>query len=275
MTDYINIMLGNLTRLEADLSEDPVKPKKVSMFSRKHGDNVYFYKSSIVHKQRKQIYLGNADSDKLRTLARSAYKRELVNIVRQNIKVLKNASNKFQPIDRAEIISRLSPCLRSVLFDTSFDTVMKKLREWAAADYERNPKAFPDKVIRAKDGTRVRSRAECIIYNLFLEAGIPFHYDPVMHFKMKNHYDEVEDVLECPDFQIKCPDGNFILLEHAGMLSSPQYANDLVRKVQLYQLNGYMIGYSLFVTSDNYDGGIDSSEIDKIVQLIKARFIYL
>ena len=96
-----------------------------------------------------------------------------------------------------------------------------------------------------------------------------------MTFKRKNSYGEIEEYSESPDFLIKCPDGSDIIIEHAGMLTLAQYATDLAHKLQIYQLNGYFMGYSLFVTSDDAEGGIDSQEINKIIDCIKLRFPYL
>ena len=50
--------------------------------------------------------------------------------------------------------------------------------------YEKNPREYPRTVNIAKDGTRVRSKSECIVYNALLDAGIPFRYDPVMSFRI-------------------------------------------------------------------------------------------
>lgn len=77
------------------------------------------------------------------------------------------------------------------------------------------------------------------------------------------------------DFLIMCPDGSQIIIEHAGKLTSMQYAETLARKLQMYQLNNYSLGYTLFVTSDDVTGGIDSEEIDKIIKIIRARFPYM
>ena len=64
-------------------------------------------------------------------------------------------------------------------------------------------------------------------------------------------------------------------IEHAGKLTSMQYADDLAKKLQTYQLCGYYLGYSLFVTSDDIDGGIDSSEIKRVIEIIRGNFPYL
>ena len=223
----------------------------------------------------KTVYLGSAKSPKLHNLARSSDKRELMRIVKHNIKVLKKVLQEYKSYKKEDVLSKLSPCLHSVEFETEFDTVMKDLQAWAKADYKKNSKPFKEAVIRAKDGTRVRSKSECVIYNLLLEAGIPFRYDPVMKFRLKNQYGEYEDMYESPDFQIILPDGSYILIEHAGFLESSQYAATLAAKMQLYQLNGYYLGYTLFVTSDTIDGGIDSAEADRLLNYIRSMYAYL
>ncbi|MBR2548020.1 MAG: hypothetical protein IKF07_07520 [Eubacterium sp.] len=270
----INIELENLIQLEYELNNDPVVPKKVVVRSSKRNNKTYYYQITS-SSTKKQVYLGDASSGKLHALARSSYKKELLRLVKRNIKILKKALNDYCPYCKDDILAKLSPCLRTVQFDSNFDTIMEDLRKWASADYVKNQKPFQGPVILAKDGTRVRSKSECIIYNLLLDAGIPFRYDPVLKFRRKNAHGEYVEYVESPDFQIMCPDGSFILIEHAGLLNNPQYAVDLATKLQIYQLNGYFLGRDLFITSDTVDGGINSSQIESIIDLIRARFPYL
>ena len=274
-SSLVNAELNRLTILLDDLELDNTRPVKTTLSSKTQRHQKYYYKSISQNGKRHYSYIGNADSEKLKKIARATYKHALLQIVRNDIKMLKQLKNKYYPYDKAHVLKKISPGFSDITFDTAFDKVMKELVRWAAEDYERNPKPFPDKVILAKDGTRVRSRAECIIYNALLDAGIPFRYDPVMYFKTRSPSGEIEVVSKCPDFQIMTPDGSYILIEHAGLLTSSQYTNDLASKIQLYLLNGYTLGYSLFVTSDDLDGGIDSKEIGKVIDLISMRFACL
>lgn len=271
----INEELTYLTSLDKELENDSVIPKRYAVLLKSHDDKDYYWDITKTAEKTKPVYLGDADSTKLHTIARSSYKKELMKIVKHNIKILKKAVRGYRSYKKSDIIAKLSPCLHDLEFKTEFDSIMKELREWAEADYERNPAPFKGGVIRAKDGTRVRSRAECIIYNLLLEAGVPFRYEPVLKFKRMNKNGEVEEYSESPDFLIKCPDGSFIIIEHAGLLTLAQYADDLARKLQIYQLNGYWIGRTLFVTSEDYDGGIDSQQISILISCIRERFPYL
>ena len=271
----IDTKLDRLNYLLDEIEKDSLRPTNTVLISKRQYNQKYYYKRTIQNGKRHYSYIGNADSEKLKKIARASYKHALLQIVRNDIKVLKQLKNKYYPHDKAHVLKKISPAFSDITFDTAFDKVMEELVRWAADDYERNPKPFPDKIILAKDGTRVRSRAECIIYNALLDAGIPFRYDPVMYFKTRSPSGEIEVVSKCPDFQIMTPDGSYILIEHAGLLTSSQYTNDLASKIQLYLLNGYTLGYSLFVTSDDLDGGIDSKEIGKVIDLISMRFACL
>ena len=273
--NYLDEELSYLMRLDKDLAEDPAAPGKHAVILKHKDGNDYYWDITTTNGKREPRYLGDAGSEKLQKVARSSYKKVLMQVVKHNIIVLKKAAKSYRPVTRSAVIAKLSPCLQNLRFDAEYDTIMKELKEWANEDYQHNPKPFKDTVILAKDGTRVRSKSECIIYNILLEAGIPFHYDPVMTFKRLNMHGEIEEYSESPDFLIKCPDESYIIIEHAGMLTLPQYAADLANKLQIYQLNGYFMGYSLFVTSDDIEGGIDSQEISKIIDCIRRRFPYL
>ena len=278
MTSFLKCIdeeLAYLIRLDLDLEKDPIAPKKYAVALKHRNGNNYYWDVTTTDGKRDPDYLGDAYSEKLHEVAQSSYKKVLMQIVKHNIGVLKKVEKSYHSFSKPAVIAKLSPCLQDLRFDTEFDTIMKDLQEWASAEYKHNPKPFKNVVIKAKDGTRVRSKSECIVYNLLLEAGIPFRYDSVMTFKRKNSYGEIEEYSESPDFLIKCPDGSDIIIEHAGMLTLAQYATDLAHKLQIYQLNGYFMGYSLFVTSDDAEGGIDSQEINKIIDCIKLRFPYL
>ena len=278
MTSFLKSIEAELTyqiRLQNELEVDTLEPVKYVIGTKQVKGKRYYIHLKTVDGKRVVDYLGDADSERLKVMARSSYKHELKKLVRHNIKVLQKALKEYRRFGREDVLAKLSPCLHDVMFDTDFDQDMKNLRKWMLEDYKKNPREFPKAKIYAKDGRRVRSKGECIIYNLLLDAGIPFRYDSVIELKRKNKFGDLETYYESPDFLIRCPDGKEIIIEHAGLLTSPQYAMDLANKLQAYQLNGYMLGHTLFVTNDTVDGGIDSQEINVIINCIKIHFPYL
>ena len=270
LSDAIEKEIELLSCIRENLSKDMIKPKNTAIISRQPFKSKYYYR--VDKKTKKQIYLGKADSKKLLNTVQSAYKLALRDMVKHNMKLLLSFKREYKDLTESNVMSHLSPCVKDISVPNNYLPDMKQLYEWAEEHYKKNSAPFGKKVIRAKDGTRVRSKSECIIYNALLDSGVPFRYDPILTFKRINKYGEIEYIEKAPDFQIKCPDGSFILIEHGGLITSADYTEDLVSKVQLYLLNGYIIGYSLFVTGDSVDGGIDSYEINKLISLIKLRF---
>ena len=127
---------------------------------------------------------------------------------------------------------------------------------------------FPDAEIYAEDGTRMRSKGECIWYNLLRKRGILFRYDCAVTFvdqygKRKTWY---------PDFMILCFDGTIILIEHLGGMGDLSYAMDFGEKSYWYFQEGFILGKNYFVTSDDLNYGTDSQMIARHVDRIEEMF---
>ncbi|MGA2767800.1 MAG: AAA family ATPase [Candidatus Bathyarchaeia archaeon] len=118
----------------------------------------------------------------------------------------------------------------------------------------------------------VTSKSEAIIANLLLAAKIPYEY---------------EKILDCPEFPVK-PDFTFLgdegksvlFWEHLGMWGDKAYDEKWERKRQGYEKYGYTIitkeqmknakGHKCVLITREHKGAIDSTEIQKVVDEIKA-----
>lgn len=148
-----------------------------------------------------------------------------------------------------------------------FDQRYEEICQWAA-DYERNSAPFPKAEIYAKDGTRMRSKGECIIYNIFDERRLPNRYDSVI--TIFDHDGHSRDL--SPDFLIQCLDGSLIILEHLGWSSGLKYGYDFGEKCYWYLQSGFVLGKNFFVTSDDVNGGTDSRMVLKVVEQVERLF---
>ena len=72
------------------------------------------------------------------------------------------------------------------------------------------------------------------------------------------------------DFSFVGPAGDLILWEHLGMLDRESYRRSWQRKKAFYDANGFHEGENLFITADKPGGGIDSRDIRKTVDAVKA-----
>lgn len=112
-----------------------------------------------------------------------------------------------------------------------------------------------------KEGLLVRSKSEVIISNELEYRELDFDYE--REFTGKNGQKRI------PDFTFTDAAGDIIILEHLGMLSVPSYKADWEKKKLFYEENGYRINENLFITTESEKGGIDSKEIERVIDVIQ------
>lgn len=110
---------------------------------------------------------------------------------------------------------------------------------------------------RAKDGRMFRSKSEVIIANMLIDNGFDdFLYEEKL---------PIGDTYKLPDFTFKdAATGSYIIWEHCGMMTNPEYRERWEAKKRLYEINGFSEEKgNLIVTYDDENGGIDSAIIQE------------
>ncbi len=135
-----------------------------------------------------------------------------------------------------------------------------------------NPVALQDRFLeedlihKTRHGESVRSKSEVIIANLLHDAGIDYAYEL--------SFIGSDGKKRLPDFTIEDSEtGQLILWEHLGMLKDPGYRERWKNKLNWYQNQGIIPlengggnRGTLVITKDDERGGIDSEQIEKIIQ---------
>ena len=124
---------------------------------------------------------------------------------------------------------------------------------------EVNGKFYEEKMIhRTVRGELVRSKSEVIIANALHYNGLDYEYEPEL---------ELEGKIKRPDFKIEDYDmGTVWYWEHCGMMTDPTYRKRWEEKKKFYEKNGIVEGKNLIVTYDDEKGGLDASEIQRIIE---------
>ncbi|GEM_PF-1376846 len=270
---------------------DSTLPDNYSVVRQVQNGRIYYAYRYYDGDKRRTKYIGSPTCDQSILLLRDRVISNIKEMLLSNKSLLENVIDNYQPILHQTIQSSIQNNMRDIpykelekdeeirlitssenenVFDSSFlsDDYMK-LFEWAKEEYEKNPTPIGDSRNVACDGTIMRSKGECIWYNMLYDEVVPFRYDVVMHFKDEEGY----FVIKCPDFLIKCLDGTLIIIEHLGLLNSSDYLKDFMEKVKLYHRNGFVLGVNFFVTADNFNGGTDSQAIKQLVKMIKERIV--
>jgi len=95
-----------------------------------------------------------------------------------------------------------------------------------------DPRALPENLrIITLNGERVRSWQECLLANLFREAGIKYQYEPLSEYLNIGVY---------PDFKLLLSD-RIMLWEHYGMIEDESYLKRQREKEEIYKRAGFQI----------------------------------
>ena len=149
--------------------------------------------------------------------------------------LLRKFETEYLDYDTSAILNALPKSYRAVTNQTAFNARYEEIRQWANADYPRNPAPYPDSENYAIDGTRTRSKGESLFYNIFYDMGVLFRLECELIYVDK---DRVEHIMY-PDFLIKCFDGHYIVIEHLGWYGGLNYAIREVAQFVMRQFFGY------------------------------------
>jgi len=107
----------------------------------------------------------------------------------------------------------------------------------------------------------VRSKTELIIADKLFNAGIAYDYEKPLDGSIRKGR-------IFPDFSFADAAGDLIIWEHFGRMDDPQYVRGHEWKMKWYSDNGFIEGENLFLSTETLDSGIDSSELERIIEQI-------
>lgn len=122
-------------------------------------------------------YLGRLESQAVRELFSLRFKAQRLVRLRRDQKLLDQLMRQYRRYDFESVLNDMPTAYRAAAHGNSFNQRYEELRDWANEDYPKNAYPFPRQEIYAADGTRLRSKGECIFYNLLQGRGILFRYE--------------------------------------------------------------------------------------------------
>ena len=266
--DTIKNELARIQRL-IDLTP-PQRIKEIgSLHLKTNGQSVYCYEEWYGNGQHpRKKYLGKLHSEPVNQHVGVRIQRERYKRLLRDEKILQDLLQTYLDYDYASVVGSLPSSYQRAAGGDYYDERYEELKAWANADYVKNPYPFPKQEIYAVDGTRMRSKGECLLYNLLFEKGVLFRNDcEVIIVDQRGEHKKLY-----PDFLIQCFDGSFIIIEHLGRLTDLKYALDFGEKCYWYLQKGFILGKNFFVTSDDKYHGTDSHMMDNLADKLERMF---
>lgn len=211
--------------------------------------HTYYYE----RKEGERQYLGNEDNERVQNIQELYLCKKMIQLTEENIRELEDFLNLFHWITPELLKRRLPKCYIPADLDRNFlDTSFSN--KWACAMQkikDAYPVEHPEHLsITTCDGTKVRSRAEAMLYDMFVAMGFKVLYEfPVW----------IDGKLFHPDFTLLHPyTHNVYFWEHLGMWYREDvrgnYRRGFLHKAEQYEKIGFYLGNNL-LTSYEYKGG--------------------
>lgn len=227
--------------------------------------HTYYYES----KGSERKYLGNAKNERVQDVQELYLCKKMIQLARENIRELEDFLKLFHWITPELVRNRLPKCYIPVDLDRNFVEgsftnkwlcEMKKIKD-------AYPVEHPEHLsITTCDGTKVRSRAEAMLYDMFVAMGFTVLYEfPVW----------IDGKIFHPDFTLLHPyTHNVYFWEHLGMWyreDAGAYRRGFLYKVEQYEKIGFSLGNNLLTSYEYKDGGINMNWFQDICQSILSR----
>lgn len=125
---------------------------------------------------------------------------------------------------------------------------------WSSTVYEPLPFEDSSYSFYSASGIHVRSKAEVIIADMLEHYSIPYKYEYPLYL------DGLNTVR--PDFTcLNVSKRKEYIWEHFGMMDNQSYANKNIKKISVYEQNGYMAGDNMILTFESSQVPLDSRVI--------------
>lgn len=185
-------------------------------------------------------YIAKENEELIKALAQKSYDEKLLRLAEKRRKQIDRILVDYED-DEIEEIFKKEHTERQRLIQTVEPTWDQIVKMWTDEEYQGKGFREGTPMILTDRGERVRSKTEKIMADYFYRQGIEYKYECPLYLKgMGTVY---------PDFTfLSKKTGSEVYWEHCGMVDSPDYARNMVQKIEMYENNGIFPGEGLILT---------------------------
>ncbi|MDO4961517.1 MAG: hypothetical protein Q4E57_06660 [Eubacteriales bacterium] len=217
----------------------------------------YYHKIAGDGNAIKYEYISNSNKELPMLLAQKSYDEKILAKAKNKIRLVNNMLTNYDEHEFEKIYLSEHPARRAMItpIEPTWDEFVKA---WMSEPY--TGKAFQEgtPLIITDRGERVRSKSEKILADYFYHNNIPYKYEKPIFLKGVGWV--------YPDFTLLSQKTRSeIYWEHAGMMDDPAYAQNFVRKIELYEYNGIFPGEQLILTFETDKSVLNTKTIELMV----------
>ena len=109
---------------------------------------------------------------------------------------------------------------------------------------------------------RVRSKSELIIADELYRYQVPYRYEKPLILQ-----DWGKSIIFRPDFTVmNNKSGKIYIWEHLGMMDNPEYVEKNMRKLDIYERNGFLLGENLLMSHETSKVPLNRIVLDSYIE---------
>lgn len=208
-------------------------------------------------------YIGRKNEQLARRLAQKGYYIKVKPLIEKQLQVLE----AFSQADNCKGIDSIYDMLteeRKQITVPVRVSVKEKLRMWKNESYEPYQKYQENLKYETDNGEMVRSKSEVIIANALAKYSehLLYKYERPLEVSISGNSQLIH-----PDFTIiNIHTGKIVYWEHAGRMDDEKYADDFVKKMNIYMENKLFQGDDVIVTYETVNCPLNIRNVKMLVR---------
>lgn len=209
------------------------------------------------------LYQSKRNLKKAKKIAKRDYYIKLYPIINKTIKLLDSIIKIYESNELDSIYNNMCEGKRKLIDNSLYLTTEQYVSQFYAMEAKgpQNSYAIEGDTYTNKN-EHVRSKSEKIIADELFRYDIPYRYEFPITLLDKGNM-----VMFYPDFTVlnKRTRKTYIL-EHLGMMDNIEYVQKTMRKLDIYEKNGFLLGKNLLFFRETKENPINVKSIKKYIE---------
>ena len=203
---------------------------------------------------KKNKYLAKSNLPSIQYAVKQEYHEKMATALIRREKALLRLSKTLEETEPASVYEKMSVAKKSLvtpIVSSEEDYIQNWLEE-----HPGNQNPYPEDCnYTTNRGEKVRSKSEKILADLFYSYQIPYQYEPLLTLPSgKTLY---------PDFALlNTATKKTLYWEHLGLVDQDTYLQKNIQKIQLYEVNGILLGDTLITSFESTSVPLNTKILD-------------
>ena len=223
---------------------------------KKRNQTVYYYKV-VDHKER---LLKRTEKKIAEDIIQKKYLKAVYKAAENESVLLKEIQKRYPAVVAEDVFESLSEERKSMV-NPIIPTDEQFIKRWLESPYTHKPISDDVPFFKTMNGERVRSKSEVIIADRLSLSGVPYKYECPLVLQIDDELITIH-----PDFTLlRMSDRKVLYFEHCGMTDDPNYADELVKRINQYSRAGIVLGDRLFLMFETSKTPLDVRVLDNLI----------